>query len=274
MSSLTRKTGRRALVALLALVAIPALTGIAHAAPPSSPQTVQVLPPPLVPDLPTLLSNMRKGINPTDEQIKALRTGKVEPVLLALVAFRREIFAIENRYGEQITALDVAEIGKASGLATPASREQIRAKMSSASYLVRKYRSDNLAALRQAESAISTAYASIPGLGKDWPEEQARAPMKRRRAFLEVYVPLEMERQTLTLAIVQLLDDNARNVGLSDGPEPHLVFSDAPVLAQFRSLVDRLREVSARLLDVIPKPADEASSAPPMPERATSQPSP
>ena len=274
MSSLTRKRGRRALVALLALVAIPALTGIAHAAPPSSPQTVQVLPPPLVPDLPTLLSNMRKGINPTDEQIKALRAGKVEPVLLALVAFRREIFAIENRYGEQITALDVSEIGKASGLATPASREQIRAKMSSASYLVRKYRSDNLAALRQAESAISTAYASIPGLGKDWPQEQARAPMKRRRAFLEVYVPLEMERQTLTLAIVQLLDDNARNFGLSADPEPHLVFNDAALLAQFKSYVERLREVSARILDLMPKPADANDPAPPAPDRVASQPGP
>lgn len=263
-----RKTG------LVTLASACLFTCPTHAAPPLTPQTVQVLPPPLVPDLPTLLSDMRKGVNPTDEQIKALRAGKVEPVLLALVAFRREITAIETRFGEQSTTLDLTQVGMAPSLATPAAREQIRAKMASASYLVRKFRSDNLAAVRQAESAVSTAYANTPGLGKDWPQEQARSPMKRRRAFLEAYVPLEMERQTVMLAIVQLLDDNARNFGLSADPEPHLVFNDAALLAQFKSYVERLREVSARILDLMPKPADANDPAPPAPDRVASQPGP
>ena len=193
-----------------------------------------------------LMLDMANGNVPTDDRIKSLDLGGIEPLILAIAGFHRDLNTLGFRYQAQRRELNLAALLDVQNLATAPLRAATRAKIQLAARQLDQYDADATAALKRSELALIDAYAKTPAnLGI--PERVTTEPTARSRAYLRNTVAIEKQRQSEALAVVQLLDDHPDSFQASKDPKPVIQFRDETVRVEYAARVTRINELADRL---------------------------
>lgn len=195
-----------------------------------------------------LMRGIGQGIIPSDEQVKVLRIGDMEPWVLAMLGFHRGMNELGNRYQTQMAEFVPNRLLTAQNVVDAPARKALRGKLAAAAKLVTQYDADAQAFLQRSEAAMAEAYLKIPASDRAaFSDPLGTLPVTRMRQLLRRYVDLEQQRQAETLGVVQMLDDHADGFRLSEGAPPRLEFLDDALLQDFRARGQRIDALGERI---------------------------
>lgn len=190
-----------------------------------------------------LIIKIQSGVKVSEQEVKDANVGMMQPIVMALASYSREMVEISNVYTKAISRLQLDQMLSPKSLASSDIRLRTRANLKVWHQTTTEYKIQVDAAIARGKLGIKAAQSQMsPALSSS-----ATKGFEESSTELSTYVSGLVtngnEAGRVIKDVLDLMDNNVGKYVIDKGPPVTLLFSDEIALLRYRQLMNHIVEL-------------------------------
>lgn len=189
---------------------------------------------------------IQSGGQVSDQEVKDANVGMIQPILLALASYSRDVVTIAGTYNKVISDLQLELVLSPASLESPRIRIQTHEKLKTWQQATAEYKNQLEAATARGKLGIKAAQSQMPATLANSASKGFDESSLQLSAYVAGLVASENDARRAIKEILDLMDSSSGNYVVDKGPPATLLFGDQATLVRYRQLMNTVTASSQR----------------------------
>lgn len=193
-----------------------------------------------------LIIKIQSGGQVSDQEVKDADVGMIQPILLALASYSRDVVTITATYTKALSELELERMLSPKSLESSRIRFQTHAKLKVWQQATADYKTQLDAANARGKLGIKAAQLQMPVALANSASKGFEKSSAELSAYITGLVTTGNEARRAVEDILDLMESSKGNYIVDKGPPATLLFNDEETLIRYRQLMSAVMALSQR----------------------------